>query len=162
MNERAKWAAETWLTLASRSTGLPIAIHTGDGAAALEHLEILTKTKCPLKNFIWVHAQNERNHDIHAQVARAGAWVEFDGINARSADFHLRCVEAMVRYAARFEYARTVEDVLARRCRLLFLDAKLAASLADDVSHILQEEIGRDGDPQAFKALAEQYTQLPV
>lgn len=70
--------------------------------------------------------------------------------------------EAMVRYAARFEYARTVEDVLARRSRLLFLDAKLAGSLADDVSHILQEEIGQDGDPQAFKALAEQYTQLPV
>jgi glycerol-3-phosphate dehydrogenase len=27
--------------------------------------------------------------------------------------------EAMVRFAARFEYARTVEDMLARRSRLL-------------------------------------------
>ena len=70
--------------------------------------------------------------------------------------------EAMVRYAARCEYARTVEDVLARRARLLFLDARLASSLADDVSSILLEEIGRDGDPQAFKALAQQYTDLPV
>ena len=70
--------------------------------------------------------------------------------------------EAMVRYAARCEYARTVEDVLARRSRLLFLDARLASSLADDVSRILMEEIGQDGDPQAFKALAEQYTNLPV
>src|SRR3546814_13142642 len=31
---------------------------------------------------------------------------------------------AMVRFAARYEYARTVEDVLARRTRLLFLDAR--------------------------------------
>ncbi|MGP1614381.1 MAG: glycerol-3-phosphate dehydrogenase C-terminal domain-containing protein, partial [Pollutimonas bauzanensis] len=37
---------------------------------------------------------------------------------------------AMLRFAARYEYARTVEDVLARRSRLLFLDARLAAELA--------------------------------
>ncbi len=70
--------------------------------------------------------------------------------------------EAMVRYAVRFEYARTVEDVLARRSRLLFLDAKLASTLADEVSSILQQEIGQDGDPQAFKLLAAQYTHLPA
>ena len=33
--------------------------------------------------------------------------------------------EGMVRFAARYEYAVTVEDVLARRSRLLFLDARL-------------------------------------
>ena len=36
--------------------------------------------------------------------------------------------EAMVRFAVRYEMARTVEDVLARRCRLLFLDAAEAAT----------------------------------
>jgi hypothetical protein len=36
--------------------------------------------------------------------------------------------EAMVRFAVRHEYARTVEDVLARRSRLLFLDAHVAAT----------------------------------
>jgi glycerol-3-phosphate dehydrogenase len=35
--------------------------------------------------------------------------------------------EAMVRFAVRYEYALTVEDVLARRSRLLFLDAHEAA-----------------------------------
>ncbi|MEO5671487.1 MAG: glycerol-3-phosphate dehydrogenase/oxidase, partial [Ramlibacter sp.] len=48
--------------------------------------------------------------------------------------------EAMVRFAARTEYARTVEDVLARRCRLLFLDAGLAGTLAAKVGAILEEE----------------------
>jgi glycerol-3-phosphate dehydrogenase len=69
--------------------------------------------------------------------------------------------EAMVRYAARFEYARTVEDVLARRSRLLFLDARLAASLAVQVATLLQEETKVDPKLDAFMALAQQYATLP-
>ena len=67
----------------------------------------------------------------------------------------------MVRFAARFEYARTVEDMLARRSRMLFLDARLAAELAPRVAAILQEELGRDPRLAEFLALAQQYQQLP-
>ena len=66
--------------------------------------------------------------------------------------------EAMVRFAARYEYALHVEDVLARRSRLLFLDAKLAAQIAPAVADILQSETGIDPDVQAFLKLATQYT----
>ena len=69
--------------------------------------------------------------------------------------------EAMVRFAARYEMARTVEDVLARRCRLLFLDAAEAASQADAVAAILAEELGRPIDSAGFKVLAAQYQRLP-
>ncbi len=69
--------------------------------------------------------------------------------------------EAMVRYAARSEYARTVEDALARRSRLLFLDAKLAASIAPQVAAIMLEETGVDPQLDAFLALAKQYSTLP-
>jgi glycerol-3-phosphate dehydrogenase len=69
--------------------------------------------------------------------------------------------EAMVRFAARSEYARTVEDVLARRWRLLFLDAKLAASLARAVGAILEQETGQDPQVSAFKELARLYLALP-
>ncbi|MBV8247509.1 MAG: glycerol-3-phosphate dehydrogenase/oxidase [Comamonas sp.] len=65
--------------------------------------------------------------------------------------------EAMVRFAARFEYARTVEDMLARRSRLLFLDARKAAELAPRVAAILTEELGRDVHLNDFLALAKQY-----
>jgi glycerol-3-phosphate dehydrogenase len=65
--------------------------------------------------------------------------------------------EAMVRFAARFEYARSVEDMLARRNRLLFLDARLAARIAPRVADILREETGRDPALQDFEALAGQY-----
>jgi glycerol-3-phosphate dehydrogenase len=64
---------------------------------------------------------------------------------------------AMVRFAVRFEYARTVEDVLARRSRLLFLDAKLAKSLAADVASLMREEGIVDPRLDAFNALADQY-----
>ncbi len=69
--------------------------------------------------------------------------------------------EAMVRFAARFELARGVEDVLARRCRLLFLDAAEAARQADAVAAILAEELGHAVDTGAFKTLAAQYQRLP-
>jgi glycerol-3-phosphate dehydrogenase len=64
---------------------------------------------------------------------------------------------AMVRFAVRFEYARTVEDVLARRSRLLFLDAKLAKSLAGQVASLMREEGIADPKLDAFNSLADQY-----
>ena len=70
--------------------------------------------------------------------------------------------EAMVRFAARHEYARTVEDVLARRSRLLMLDARLAESLADEVGRLLRDEIAIDPRVADFKALAQRYQQLPT
>jgi len=69
--------------------------------------------------------------------------------------------EAMVRFAARYEYARTVEDVLARRVRLLFLDARLARQLAPRVAELLQAETGVDPRLEAFLALTDKYLWLP-
>ena len=68
--------------------------------------------------------------------------------------------EAMVRFAARYEYARTVEDVLARRNRLLFLDASAALAAAPQVAQILSTETGVSPQLAAFEALAKSY-QMP-
>ncbi|MGE0097894.1 MAG: glycerol-3-phosphate dehydrogenase/oxidase [Hydrogenophaga sp.] len=68
--------------------------------------------------------------------------------------------EAMVRHAARNEFAQTVEDVLARRWRALFLDAREAARMAPAVAAILAEELGTAPELAAFQALCQQY--LPV
>jgi glycerol-3-phosphate dehydrogenase len=69
--------------------------------------------------------------------------------------------EAMVRFAARHEYARCVEDVLARRSRLLFLDARQAAEAAPAVARLLQEETGADPRLADFEALARRFTERP-
>ena len=76
--------------------------------------------------------------------------------------------EAMVRFAVRHEFARTVEDVLARRSRWLFLNAAAAAGVAGDVAEIMAEELTDDRETPfdaaasagAFGALAAGY-QLP-
>jgi glycerol-3-phosphate dehydrogenase len=68
---------------------------------------------------------------------------------------------AMVRFAVRYEYALTAEDFLARRSRLLFLDAALAADLAPAVARILEEETGRDPALAAFLTLAQDYLRWP-
>ena len=64
--------------------------------------------------------------------------------------------------AARDEMARTVEDVLARRTRLLFLDAQKAIDAAPRTAEVLARELGRDDgwrDEQirAFTARTESY-----
>ena len=106
-------------------------------------------------------APSERGYgtDLAALRALPGAshWLWRDGDGGLT--------EAMVRYAVRVEMARTVEDVLARRSRLLFLDARRASALADPVAAILKEELGEAFDAAAsaesFRQLAAHYLELP-
>ena len=66
-----------------------------------------------------------------------------------------------VRFAVQHEYARTVEDVLARRNRLLFLDAAAARRLAPLVASAMQDAGISDPQTQRFLALADKYLQIP-
>jgi glycerol-3-phosphate dehydrogenase len=54
-------------------------------------------------------------------------------------------VGAEVLWATRHEMARTVEDVLARRTRALFLNAMAAIAMAPAVAEIMARELNRDG-----------------
>jgi len=65
-------------------------------------------------------------------------------------------------WAMRYEMARTVEDVLARRTRALFLDARAAMEAAPAVASLLTKELGRsdawrDRDLQRFLDIAKEY-----
>ena len=57
----------------------------------------------------------------------------------------------------RYEFARTVEDVLARRSRLLFLDAKAALESTDAVADVVKSETAAPSGRAAFKALVAKY-----
>jgi phosphotriesterase-related protein len=81
--------------ITARETGLTVASHTGDGLAAMEQIEVFEAAKITPAQFVWVHAQNEKDHNFHRRAARAGAWVEFDNINRESADWHRECVRFM-------------------------------------------------------------------
>jgi glycerol-3-phosphate dehydrogenase len=76
------------------------------------------------------------------------------------ANWSFTCAEVV--WAVRREMARTVEDVLSRRFRVLFLDARAAMKMAPDVARIMKEELGKDEDwarqqVNAFQALASEY-----
>jgi len=51
---------------------------------------------------------------------------------------------AEIVWAIRFEMARSLEDVLARRMRVLFLDAKAAIVIAPRTAKIMARELGKD------------------
>ena len=69
--------------------------------------------------------------------------------------------EAMVRFAVRHEYARNVEDVLARRSRLLFLDAKASMAVAAQVAAILDEEGCTKSELKDYLLVAKGYVLTP-
>ncbi len=84
--------------LTAKQTGLTIASHTtGGGPAALEQLAILAAEKVSASKFVWVHAQNEKDLSYQERVARMGAWVEFDGVSEKTADWHRECLRFMAR-----------------------------------------------------------------
>jgi glycerol-3-phosphate dehydrogenase len=71
-------------------------------------------------------------------------------------------IGAEVVWAARNEMARSVEDILARRTRALFLNAGAASAMAEPVARLLAAELGqndawRDAQIRTFRTLAEQY-----
>ena len=79
----------------------------------------------------------------------------------------LPCSGAEVVWAARFEMARTVEDVLARRTRALFLNARAAITMAPRVAELLAGELGRDqawrdAQVEAFDEVARGYLIAPA
>jgi glycerol-3-phosphate dehydrogenase len=71
-------------------------------------------------------------------------------------------IAAEVVWAAREEMARTVEDVLARHTRALFLNAAAAIAMAGPVAKLLAAELGRDQSwvaeqVEEFTELVQQY-----
>ncbi len=61
-------------------------------------------------------------------------------------------------WSTRYEMARTIEDILARRQRALFLDARAAIEMAPKVARILARELKKDESWQ--KDQIEQFTNL--
>lgn len=65
---------------------------------------------------------------------------------------------AEVVWAVREEMALTLEDILARRVRLLFLDARVAVEVAPKVAGIIADELGLGQD--WVERQVEEFTEL--
>jgi glycerol-3-phosphate dehydrogenase len=85
-----------------------------------------------------------------------------DSVNAEPLHPKLPYTAAEVIWAVREEMARTIDDVLARRTRALFLNARAAREMAPAVAQIMGRELGRDeawqtSQLQAFERISSHY-----
>ncbi len=61
----------------------------------MQQLDILEKHGVSPKAFIWIHAQSEKDKELHVRAAKRGCWVEFDGVNTGSVQRHLDLVKSL-------------------------------------------------------------------
>ena len=79
-----------------KTTGLRLHVHTGDGEAASGILELMGKHDVPASAYVWVHAQSEKDRQVHVKAAKAGAWLEFDGISPKRLEDHVAAVAELI------------------------------------------------------------------
>jgi glycerol-3-phosphate dehydrogenase len=126
----------------------------------------LREEPCPTKN-LHIHGYMEDAEtmgalDVYGSDAEAIRALAQDQLLASQLHADLPYIAAEVVWATRNEMARTVEDVLARRTRALFLNAGAASAMAEPVASLMAAELGRDAawiesQVKIFRALAEQY-----
>ncbi len=113
-------------------------------------------------------AATGNGEDGEASLEMYGADAEEIRVLAREPELakqlhpELPYIGAEVVWAARMEMARSVEDVLARRTRALFLNARAAMQMARPVARLLAQELDRDdawiaAQTKEFCELAKQY-----
>jgi glycerol-3-phosphate dehydrogenase len=100
-------------------------------------------------------------YEIHTDPAVPFAWYGSDREArelAGSISENIPVIRAQVVWAVRHEMARTVEDFLSRRTRILQLDAGESIRMAPEVARLMARELGRGED--WIHDQVEEYTQL--
>src|SRR3984893_9613075 len=141
-----------------------------------------TLAQLPEKPCVTHHLHIHGFHEIAKEDAAKGdAAKQFGSLAVHGSDFYeigkliatdaglgeplhaaLPYVKAEVIWAARHEMARTVEDILARRTRALFLNAHAAIAMAPAVADLMTSELGwnevtRTKQLAAFREVAANY-----
>ncbi|WP_422083725.1 hypothetical protein [Ulvibacterium sp.] len=76
------------------STGLTLAVHTGDNPEAVnQQLQLLEEYKVSSSAWIWVHANKVSDIDILLKTASKGAWISLDGVNTSNIDTFLQIID---------------------------------------------------------------------
>jgi len=65
---------------AAATVGAAIGSHTVRGSVVRDQLGVIEGAGYTPERFIWIHTQAEPDADLHLEVARRGAWIEYDGI----------------------------------------------------------------------------------
>ncbi|MEJ5311103.1 MAG: esterase [Anaerolineae bacterium] len=71
---------------AAAATNAIIGSHTIRGRVVRDQLAIIEAAGYTPERFIWIHTQAEPDFDLHLEMARRGAWLEYDGIGNPAED----------------------------------------------------------------------------
>lgn len=71
---------------AALATGATIGSHTVRGEVARAQLDLIEAAGAPVDCYVWIHAHQEPGIAIHHELARRGAWIEYDGIGEPGTD----------------------------------------------------------------------------
>jgi len=119
-----------------------------DKAIQVHHLpkhKSITKTLGIHGNITKPFLGNENYLSIYGSDAKAIRDLEeSDILYSQKIHVNYDFTAAQIVWAVRHEMARTVEDVLARRIRLLFLDAKAAIEASPFIAQIMAKELKKD------------------
>lgn len=69
---------------AGKETGAIIGSHTIRGRVVRDQLDILESAGYRADRFIWIHTQAEPDVALHLEMARRGAWLEYDAIGSNA------------------------------------------------------------------------------
>jgi len=120
-------------------------------AARLAHLEVRESVTWNLR----IHGHGDTGDKSDAMSVYGSDRVEIERLKRQDPELAITLHPALtisgaqVIWAVRHEFARTVEDVLARRTRALFLNAAAALAAAPEVARLLARELGHDAAWQA-------------
>jgi phosphotriesterase-related protein len=67
---------------AGRETNAVIGSHTMRGRVVRDQLNIIEARGYTADRFIWIHTQKEPDFNLHLEIARRGAWLEYDEIGS--------------------------------------------------------------------------------
>lgn len=71
---------------AAAQTNAVIGSHTIRGRVVRDQLDILEEAGYTPERFIWIHTQAEPDFELHLEIARRGAWLEYDSIGSADSD----------------------------------------------------------------------------
>jgi phosphotriesterase-related protein len=72
---------------AGRETNAVIGSHTIRGRVVRDQLDIIEAMSYDVERFIWIHTQAEPDFELHLEMARRGAWLEYDAIGNIDSEF---------------------------------------------------------------------------
>ncbi len=84
---------------AGRKTNAVIGSHTIQGRVVRDQLDIIETMGYDVERFIWIHTQAEPDFMLHLEMARRGAWLEYDAIgniDSESDEYYLQHIQRLL------------------------------------------------------------------